>query len=166
MNALMLSRRSRFAQLARVFSGLILWPLMAAAPALHAGSIKVVSDARAEARAAARDGVPLVLFFSSYSCPYCEIVSSLYLEPLAARGTGARIREVEASSEKGMRDFAGNKSTHAVFAAAQRVSVTPVVKFYGPDGSEIADPLIGYSNSDYYGEYLESSLREARARMR
>jgi thioredoxin-related protein len=140
---------------------MLLW----VAAAAFAGGIELASDLRADARASARDGAPLVVFFSSYNCPYCEKVASLHLEPLIARGSGAgavRVREVEVASRKAMRDFTGTNTTHADFADRERVAVTPTVKFYGPDGAEIAKPLVGYSNADFYGEYLDASLRAAR----
>jgi thioredoxin-related protein len=131
----------------------------------HAGGIDLATDLRADAKLSARDGAPIVVFFSSYGCPYCEIVSSLYLEPLTARGNAGgtvRVREVETGSRDSMRDFSGRQTTHADFADAERVSVTPILKFFGANGEEITEPLIGYSNAYFYGEYLEASLRTTR----
>lgn len=143
---------------------ILLW----AAAGAYAGGIEPARDLRADARTSGRDGAPLVVFFSSYGCPYCEQVSSLHLEPLIARGSIAgavRVREIEIGSRKAMRDFTGAATTHADFADRERVAVTPTVKFFGPDGAEIAKPLVGYSNADFYGEYLDASLRAARDRM-
>lgn len=135
----------------------------------YAGGIELARDLRADARASARDTAPLVVFFSSYSCPYCEQVATLHLEPLIERGIehgsvggAVRVREVEVGSRRAMRDFTGAATTHADFADRERVAVTPTVKFYGPNGVEIAKPLVGYSNADFYGEYLDASLRAAR----
>jgi thioredoxin-related protein len=131
-----------------------------------AGGIEPARDLRADAKASGRDGMPLIVFFSSYSCPYCEQVATLHLEPLIEHGStvgAVRVREVEIASGKTLRDFAGARMTHAEFADRENVSVTPVVKFFGPDGAEIASPLVGYSNADFYGDYLDASLRAARS---
>lgn len=150
-----------------------LGPLLAAGllwvtPGAQADGIELASDLRADAKLTAQDGAPIVVFFSSYGCPYCEIVASLYLEPLASRGNAAGpvlIREVETGSGKSVRDFSGRRTTHADFANAGRVTVTPILKFFGANGEEIAEPIIGYSNSDFYGQYLDASLRAARRHM-
>lgn len=146
--------------------------LLSVTAGAYAAGIELARDLRADARAGARDAAPLIVFFSSYSCPYCEQVASLHLEPLIERGiergsvTGAvRVREVEVGSHRAVRDFTGTSTTHADFADRERVAVTPTVKFYGPDGAEIAKPLVGYSNADFYGEYLDASLRAARDRL-
>lgn len=156
----------------RHFGPMVPVVLLWAATGAYAGGIELARDLRADARAGARDAAPLIVFFSSYSCPYCEQVASLHLEPLIEHGIGlgsvvgaVRVREVEVGSQRAMRDFTGAATTHADFAGRERVAVTPTVKFFGPDGTEIAKPLVGYSNADFYGEYLDASLRAARDRM-
>ncbi len=170
-------RRGIAPRVSRRRCGLVLAAVLPwAAAGAFAGGIELARDLRADARASARDAAPLVVFFSSYNCPYCEKVASLHLEPLIERGiargiargrvAGAvRVREIEVAGRKAMRDFTGAATTHADFADREGVAVTPTVKFYGPDGAEIAKPLVGYSNADFYGEYLDASLSAARARL-
>jgi hypothetical protein len=37
----------------------------------------------------------------------------------------------------------------------------PVVAFYGPDGRQLADPIVGARLPDFYQSYLEEAVEEA-----
>ena len=43
--------------------------------------------------------------------------------------------------------------------------LAPTVVFLAPDGTELAERLIGYPSADFYGAYLEQRLEQARARL-
>jgi hypothetical protein len=40
------------------------------------------------------------------------------------------------------------------------------VLFFGPQGQELAERLVGVAVPDFYGEYLEARLTEARAKLK
>jgi thioredoxin-related protein len=134
-----------------------------------AGGLPPAKDLAADAQAARRGAMPIVLFFSADSCPYCAEVAGLHLEPLHARGVYAgralfRIADVERHTP--VRGFDGRRLTQAELAGRYRVSFTPYITFLDPDGNELVPPLIGYSSPDFYSGYLESAIEAAIEKLR
>ncbi|WP_374344326.1 thioredoxin family protein [Azonexus sp.] len=139
--------------------GLILACGASAAPGLPAAA-----DLGAEAAAAARAGGPLVVLYSRADCRYCETVKRDYLKPLAADPRYARrvvVREIGQDRATPLVDFAGGRTTHAAFAAREKIRLVPVVAFYGPDGRQLAAPIVGALLADFYPTYLERALDQA-----
>jgi hypothetical protein len=139
------------------------------APCAIAGEDELAAarDLRREAAAAARRGQPLVLLFSGQQCPYCDEVRKRWLLPLH-RETGTSrpmIRQIDQDGEHTLVDFQGKETTHARFAAAQKITFVPVVATYGPAGEVLAEPIVGLRLRDFYGAYLSAQLDEARARL-
>ena len=122
-------------------------------------------DLRAEAAQSAAAGRPLVVIFSRADCRYCATVKRDYLKPLAAnpRYQGILVRQVNQDSDAPLTDFHGDKTTHARFAAAEKVKLVPVVAFYGPQGRRLAEPIIGARLPDFYQSYLEEAIVKATA---
>ena len=87
-----------------------------------------------------------------------------YLQPLAADpryGKRVVIREVRQDSDATLRDFAGQPTTHAAFAAAEKVKLVPVVAFYGPGGRRLHPPIVGARLPDFYQSYLEDAVEQS-----
>jgi hypothetical protein len=118
-------------------------------------------DLRSEAQQAAAAGWPLVLLFSRADCPYCQRVRQDYLLPLLqdARFAGLVIRQIDIDRPRVLRDFAGQTTRHAAFAAQLGIRWVPVVGFYAPDGRPTAEPLVGALLPDFYLAHLENALR-------
>lgn len=132
------------------------------------GTLEEARDLMADAGIAANSQRPIVLFFSSSSCPYCEVVRDLYLEPMVADETynqKALFRIVHVGGVSSIRDFHGRKTYHDEFADKQGASLTPVIKIYGPDGRELVPEILGYSSPDFYLGFLEDAINNARARL-
>lgn len=121
-------------------------------------------DLQAEARAAARSGFPLVLMFSRQDCPYCTRVRRDHLAPLnrIPRFREALVRQIDLDKDTPLLDFQGRPSTHAAFAARERIRFVPVVGFYGPDGRQVSDAIVGARLPDFYQSYLEAALLQGR----
>lgn len=144
-----------------ILAWLVLAPWLAAKPAQ---ALELASDLRAEARQAARAGGPLLVIYSRADCKFCQTVKRDYLEPLAAdpqRGRRLVIREIAQDSEQPLRDFNGQATTHARFAADQKIKLVPVVAFYGPDGRQLSKPIIGARIADFYQSYLDDAIEQA-----
>lgn len=140
--------------------------LALSATAFAAGNDLVAAvDLRAEAARAAQSGSPLVLMFSRADCRYCEAVRRDHLKPLASdrRYQNLLIRQVNQDSDAPLRDFRGDKTTHARFAGSQKVKLVPVVAFFGPQGRPLAEPILGARLPDFYQSYLEAALATASA---
>ena len=125
-------------------------------------------DLRAEAAQAKRAGGPLIVVFSSAECRYCETVKRDYLKPLEKNPNfnGVVIRQINQDSDAAMTDFRGKKTTQASFASAEKISLVPVVAFYGPNGKALADPLVGAGLPDFYQSYLEDAIAKSTAALK
>lgn len=147
---------------AGLLGGLILAWLPLAAPA--AGTLEAASDLHAEAARAAQAGGPLIVIYSRADCRFCQTVKRDYLEPLTRHPTQGKrllVREIGQDTDTPLRDFAGQASTHARYAAQRKIKLVPVVAFYGPDGRELAPPIVGARIADFYQSYLDSAIEES-----
>lgn len=148
-------------------SGLVA-TIVAAGPVAAAGQLPLAQDLAADAATASARGAAILVFYMSDACPYCERVEELYLQPMLARRTyGDRllIRAVRADRATPLRDFAGHSTEHAAFARRAGAYVTPLVQLYGPDGTALAEPLLGYTSPDFYAGQLEGRIEQAIARV-
>jgi thioredoxin-related protein len=155
------------ADMGRQFAGLLGGLILAwlATPILAATDLPAALDLRAEAAAAARQGGPLIVIYSRRDCKYCETVKRDYLKPLAANPRyreRVSIRQVNQDGEQqALTDFKGNATSHARFAASEKVKFVPVVAFYGPDGQQLAAPIVGARLPDFYNSYLEDAIEQS-----
>lgn len=155
--------------LSRILRALAAAVLAGTGVAATAGAtqLPLAHDLAADAAQAA--GTAILVFYTSDSCPYCQHVEELYLEPMLQRRTyGDRllIRAVRADSAKPLRDFAGQRTDHETFARRQGAYLTPLVQLYAPGGTALAAPLVGYTSPDFYAGELESRIEDALARMK
>lgn len=150
----------------------ILALLAALALATTAGAaedLPAAADLKAEAATAAATGAPLVLMFSRKDCKYCIAVRRDYLKPLAGNPQWRNrvvVRQINQDSDAPLVDFRGQSTTHARFAAAEKVKLVPVVAFYGPEGRRLAEPIVGARLPDFYQSYLEEGIERSAGRLR
>lgn len=118
-------------------------------------------DLRSEAEMARKQGGPFVVIYSRRDCKYCETVKRDYLKPLADNPRYRNrvvIRQINQDGDGALIDFQGNPTTHATFTASQKIKLVPVVAFYGTNGRQLADPIVGARLPDFYPSYLEEAL--------
>jgi hypothetical protein len=91
-----------------------------------------------------------------------------YLHPLQASAAhrGIVVRQINQDSERPLRDFRGQAATHAGIAAGEKIRLVPVVAFYGPDGRQLAPPIVGARIADYYQSYLDDALEKSAQALR
>lgn len=138
--------------------------LAANGPALAANDQPPATDLRAEATQAARLGGPLVVLYSRRDCKYCETVKRDYLKPLASQPRyrdKLLIRQINQDSDQPLLDFRGEQTTHARFAASEKIKLVPVVAFYGPNGQRLAESIVGARLPDFYPSYLETAIEQS-----
>ncbi|MBC7625396.1 MAG: thioredoxin [Aeromicrobium sp.] len=125
------------------------------------------TDLQADAAAARKAGVPILVLYSLPGCPYCEAIRRSHLTPLVAeKPVRAIIRQIDLQSSAALRDFDGKPTTHADFVRARGIKFAPVVSFFGADGKTIGEPLMGTMLPDFYGAYLADALSAATAKVR
>jgi len=122
-------------------------------------------DFYSDATLARNSGRPIMVFFAAEYCGYCEIVSELYLRPMHESGSHEDrilLRVVQTDNEAArLIGFDGKRTDHYNFATRNAASITPTIKFYGPDGQELVPEIFGYSSPDFWGLYLEQSINQA-----
>lgn len=127
---------------------------------LYKDKLPRASDLSRESRQAACKGQPLVVMFGSSECSYCSVVRSLYMVPLPEdeRYPGIVAREVEIDSDAQVKDFSGKVVSMRKLAASYGVYLVPTVMVFGPDGKQAGKSIIGISNEDFYGFYLDEAI--------
>lgn len=151
-------------RLRRGFLSLLL-ALCAGSAGAAGNDLPLATNLRAEAEQARLAGGPLIVIYSRPDCKYCELVKRDYLKPLAAspHHKGIVVRQVNQDSDAPLTDFRGEKTTQARFASSERIKLVPVVAFYGTNGKQLAEPIIGARLPDFYQSYLEEAIEKSAA---
>ena len=129
-----------------------------AAPA----TLPLAASLPAELAKAIKGGQPLVVLVSLEGCPFCKVVRENYLGPMRERD-GLPVVQVDMRSKLRLTELRGNAMTHDELTRTWGIKVAPTVLFFGPDGTEVAERLVGGYIPDFYGAYLEDHLQTARA---
>ncbi|MFZ9252828.1 MAG: hypothetical protein ACO23T_11095, partial [Hylemonella sp.] len=93
---------------------------------------------------------------------FCKVVRENYLVPLREQ-EGVPIVQVDMRSALLMRDVRGQSLTHDAQVRQWRIRLAPTVLFFGRQGNELAERLVGAYLPDFYGAYLNDRLQQARA---
>ena len=83
----------------------------------------------------------------------------------ASRPATSLIRQVDMDRATPLVDFAGRATTMGAFAASEKARMSPTLMFYGPDGRQLAEPIVGFKLADFYGAYIDRAIEEARGRL-
>ena len=121
---------------------------------------------RAAGQAAAAKGEPLVIMTTLTGCPYCDLVRDHHLQPLRKAGKVVAVQLDVRDRRSTLQGFDGQTTTPAAQIAAWKAKFAPTVLFFGPQGHELVERLEGVAVPDFYGEYLEARLDEARRRLK
>ncbi|AOF84717.1 thioredoxin-like family protein [Hydrogenophaga sp. RAC07] len=131
-----------------------------------AAALPTPASLRGAALAAAARGEPLVVMTTLKGCVYCELVRNNYLAPMRREGLVVAVQLDVQDRQSNLQSFEGDTTTPADQARAWKARFTPTVMFFGPDGQELAERLVGVAVLDFYGEYLEARLTEARRKLK
>lgn len=145
----------------------LLAALPALAPAAPADALTEATDLAADARLAAAKGVPLVVLYSRDDCNWCEKLRREHLGPLSRNPAApAVVRELHMDRAGTVVDFAGRRIASVDFSNQMQARFAPTVMFHGPDGSALAEPIVGFRLADFYAAYLDRAIEESRTRLR
>lgn len=114
---------------------------------------------------ALKKGQPLVVMVSLEGCPFCKVARENYLGPLREQ-QGLPVVQVDMRASRPLKNFRGAGLTHDEMSRQWRIRVAPTVLFFGRDGVEVAERLVGGYIPDFYGAYLDDRLQQARAALR
>jgi thioredoxin-related protein len=153
-----------------ITSNLFFTPHMAAptTTATTRPSVALPSPAslRAAGQAAAAKGEPLVVMTTLVGCPYCDLVRQHHLFPMNRAGEIVAIQLDIRDRRSVLQGFDGRTTSPAEAVEAWKARFAPTVLFFGPQGQELAERLVGMAVPDFYGEYLEARLADARRQFR
>ena len=129
---------------------------------LHAAQVTVpkARSLGAEVAQALQGGHPLLVMISLNGCPFCKIARENYLGPLQEQGVP--MVQLDIHSTANVMTFDGTAATHDSVVRAWKIKIAPTILFLGRGGREIAPRLVGGSQSDFYGAYLDERLALAR----
>jgi thioredoxin-related protein len=91
---------------------------------------------------AIKQGKPLVVLVSLEGCPFCRVIRENFL-PSLEREQQITVVQVD------------------LLTRAWGIKLAPTVLFFGKNGSEIAERLVGVAVPDFYGAYLQDRIDSA-----
>lgn len=115
----------------------------------------------AELANAVGSGQPLLVMVSLKGCPFCKIVRENFLGPMHERGE-ILVVQVDMHSRQRVIDLRDKSVSHHELIRSWGIKVAPTVLFFGREGTEVAERLVGGSIPDFYGAYLDERLQIAR----
>ena len=142
---------------------------LAPAYAVERGKLPFATNLSLDAKLAREKQIPILILFSMQDCPFCKRVREEILIPTtlnAEYDNKVILLEVDGANHAKMIDFDGKITTQANFVARNRVGLTPTVKFFDPQGREVANPIVGLVTVDYYGGFLDQAIDTSIAKIR
>lgn len=115
-------------------------------------------------RMSLEQGVPVVVFVSRDACPYCRTLRDKILRPMLLAGKfEQRAILVEASLDAvdPLISFENSQVSSKAFGDSYKAMITPTLLFLDAEGHEIGKRIIGISNLEFYGHYLQKSIDAA-----
>ena len=143
----------------------MLLPLIAQQSLLASGAEIPQADNLAEvANLSRQQGIPSIVFVSRDACPYCRTLRETILGPMLAADkfeNRAILVEVSLDRVEPLTGFDSNQLTAKDFGANYRAEITPTLLFLDYEGGEIGKRIVGISNLELYGYYLQKSIDQA-----
>ena len=133
------------------------------------GDIPIADNLAEIGQLSRQQKIPAIIFVSRDACPYCRTLRTKILQPLLAANKfehRAILVEVRLDRVESMTGFDNSPITAKVFAEHYRAEITPTLLFLDAEGREISKRLVGISNLEFYGHYLQTSIDKALAVIR
>ncbi|MCK4950333.1 MAG: thioredoxin fold domain-containing protein [Gammaproteobacteria bacterium] len=105
--------------------------------------------------------LPILLVFSSTTCPYCKLQEEEILKPMLISGdydNKVIIRKVLVPEELELIDFNGRMVSMDDFISHYRVQVTPTIVFLDHNGKELAKRLVGINTVEMFGSDVDDAI--------
>jgi len=115
-------------------------------------------------RMSLQQDIPAVVFVSRDACPYCRTLRDKILKPmLTADKFAHRAILVEVSLDRvdPLIGFGNSQMTAQAFGDSYKAVITPTLLFLDSEGHEVGKRIIGISNLELYGHYLQKSIDAA-----
>ena len=159
----MISRATNGKRLAIALISLL---VLVGAPSLFAAGVEIPSanNLSEAGRVSRQQDIPVIVFVSRDACPYCRTLRDTILRPMfTANKFEHRALLVELSLDRveTLTGFDKQQMTAGAFGKRYRAEITPTLLFLDSTGREIGKRIVGISNLEFYGHYLQKSIDEA-----
>ena len=150
-------------------------PVVEAPKPLEAGSreweriLPVAQNFKTDGEAAAASHKPILIFFNLTGCHYCRGALREVIVPMfrnAEWRAAMEFRQVTVDDGKSLVDFNGKTIENITFARNRKGTFTPTVMLVDDKGQLLGDPIVGISNFDFYGAYVDALAKKAIEEMR
>jgi thioredoxin-related protein len=150
----------------RLIFALVLLLVLLDQPVLFAagGEIPTANNLAETGQLSKQPGIPIIVFVSRDACPYCRSLRDKILVPMLVAGKfeqRAILLELSLDRVNPLTGFENNQITAKAFAQFYRAEITPTLLFLNSEGLEISKRIVGISNLELYGFYLQKSIDEA-----
>ena len=128
------------------------------------GELSMAYDLHGLGRQSDTRKIPVVLFFSSEHCEYCDLVRDEFLKHLATEPTFVNrllLREVRMNSVLPLLDFGRQSITHATFTEQRAIAFVPTIQFTDGAGDILVEDIVGVATPEFYGAYLEQAIEQS-----
>lgn len=146
-------------------AAIVLMVLAGQPPVLASGGAIPVADNLAETGLSSQQqGVPTVVFVSREACPYCRTLRDEILLPMHRADkfeNRATLVEVSLDQSEPLTGFDGQHTTAQDFGDLYQAQITPTLLFLDAQGKEVSSRIVGISNLELYGFYLQQSIDSA-----
>ena len=133
------------------------------------GELRVANDLHDVGRESDMRKIPVVLFFSSKHCEYCDLVRNGFLKHLLtdpAFMNKLLLREVRIDSARALLDFNKQSITHATFTEQRAIELVPTIQFTDGLGDMLTEDIVGVTTLGFYGAYLEKAIEQSLSTLR
>jgi len=133
-------------------------------PLAAGAEIPAVDNLAETGQVSQQRGIPTVVFVSREACPYCRTLRDKILLPMQ-RGNKfdnrAILVEISLDRVDPLTGFDDKQITAQAFGDSYQAGITPTLLFLDPEGHEISGRIVGISNLELYGFYLQQSIDAA-----
>jgi thioredoxin-related protein len=126
--------------------------------------IELVVNLQEQAALARKEGIPLLIEFSSPWCGYCEALEKEVLEPMLKNNQFRKrviLRKLEVNDYSSVIDFTGQSRLSVNLAMSMKVDLYPTLVFFNGRGEEIGQRLVGITVLEFVSDELEKGLAQA-----
>ena len=133
------------------------------------GELRIANDLYDLGRESDIRKIPVVLFFSSKHCEYCDLVRNGFLKHLLtdpAFMNKLLLREVRIDSTRALLDFNKQSITHSTFTKQRAIELVPTIQFTDGLGDMLTEDIVGVTTLGFYGAYLEKAIEQSLSTLR
>lgn len=123
--------------------------------------VEQTNDLTAVGALSQKNGVPILLMFSTEDCSYCKQLEAEVLGPMRKAGIDPKrviLRKVMMDEYDTLRDFSGRERNADSFATSRGIDMVPTLELLDAKGKILVPKIVGYQTPGVYDVYLEQAI--------